>query len=493
MTRDSDQGSLPRVATGVAGLDQLLQGGLFKAGIYIISGSPGAGKTILGNQMCFQHASQGGRAVYVTLLAETHGRLLAHLRSQSFFDESRIGSSVQYVNGFTAVEAEGLDGLLKLLRASVRSFDADLLVLDGLVTASSFAPSPVDFKKFINELQAWVGLIGCTVLFLTSVESEAVQPEHTMVDGIIELRTERSGVRALRYLTVTKLRGGGFAEGAHRYRITSDGIQVFPRLESYHSRPIASREGTRRVSIGVPGLDQLMGGGVARGSCTLVLGSSGAGKTLLGLHFLAAGAALGERVFHFGFFENPVDIVDKAERLQLGLGEHYRSGSLVIDWVQPADQIFDELAERLLEGVRRHRAERLFIDGLVGFKTADQRERISVFLSVLVERLSALGVTTLMSEETRELFVKEVSIPTAGVSAIAHNILFLRRVEVAAELRGALSVMKTRDSAHDRAVYEFSITDRGLLLGEPLRGTGHLLAGGGDWGRGSGRWRRNKK
>lgn len=466
---------LVRVPTGIAGLDSILRGGLFQAGIYIVAGHPGAGKTTLANQACFHHVANGGRALYVTLLAETHGRMLSQLAPMSFFDPSPVGTSLRYINGFTAVESGGLDGLLQLLRNSIREQRADMLVLDGMVTASSLARSDVDYKRFINELQTWVGVVGCTVLFLTSAGAEvAVQPEHTMVDGIFELRSARFGLRTLRELTVTKFRGSAFTEGAHPYLITDDGVVVYPRLEGHLVPPEPRLARAEEVSSGVSGLDTMLGGGFREGSTTLLLGSSGSGKTILGLQFLAEGVRKGEPSLHFGFFEMPADVIDKADRLGLEFSKHQSGEFLNVLWQPPAERILDALAVDLLSMVKARGIKRLFIDGLVGFKESAMPERLSAFFSLLSRELGGLGVTTLITEETRELFVREIEVPTRGVSAIFHNILFLRQVEMAGELQRLISIMKTRDTAHDRRLHHFEISERGITIGAPFHEKGVL-------------------
>lgn len=186
MTETESGFRLERVATGIPGLDRITHGGLFKGGVYILTGVPGAGKTILANQMCFSFAARDQNALYLTLLAETHGRLLAQLRAFSFFDEAALGSRIRYVNGFSAMESGSLDALLELTRTAIREHSAQLLILDGMASVGAFARSPIEYKKFINSLQTWASLLGCTVMFLT-VSEQGLEPEHTIVDGIIEL------------------------------------------------------------------------------------------------------------------------------------------------------------------------------------------------------------------------------------------------------------------------------------------------------------------
>jgi circadian clock protein KaiC len=336
-----------------------------------------------------------------------------------------------------------------------------------MVTASVLAKSSTDYKKFINELQTWVGVIGSTVLFLTSAGPDArFEPEYTMVDGIFELGARRLGMRWHRQLSVLKFRGSGFAEGAHPYVITNDGLVVYPRVEAQLGRTVLERTGRERIGSGVARLDELVGGGLARGSTTLLLGSSGGGKTTLGLHFLAEGAARGEPGLHFGFYENPSDLVRKADRLGLGFGPHVEAGRIRLVWQPPAERILDALAYQMLDAVRAHGAKRLVIDGLVGFKEAFYPERLPGYFSVLTGELGALGVTTLITEETRELFVQAVDAP--AVSAIFDNVLLLRQLETGGELVRILSILKTRDSGHDRRLYKIDVTDGGLVVGARL-------------------------
>ncbi len=472
----------PRHPTGVAGLDAIIQGGLFRGGIYIVAGAPGAGKTIFANQMAFADAQANRRTLYVTLLAETHGRMLAQLQALKFFDPRQVGTRIKYLNGFSTLESDGLGGLMSLLRSAIREHKAELLVLDGMVAVGLLARSDVDLKKFINELQTWMSTIGCTALFLTSSGApgeSGVQPEHTMVDGIIELRHERRGLGYSRLLTVTKFRGSAFTEGSHNYAIRDGGLRVFPRFEAHNQPHPVKKLLTGTVAFGVKSLDRLFHGGVSRRSTTLLLGSSGAGKTILGSHFLAEGARQGEAGLHFGFFESPADLCAKADRVGLPFSKHCDSGLVEVLWQKPAEQLMDELAYRMLDLIDAKQIRRVFVDGLVGFRQTAHPERISAFFSVLTEQLAIRDVTTVISEETTELFVREVVVPTEGVSAIFHNILFLRQAEVGGEIGRTLVVLKTRDTEHERGVFEFEISKKGVTVGKKVTDARGALTGDG--------------
>ena len=295
-----------RRPTGIAGLDCILEGGLLEAGVYIIQGPPGAGKTILANQACFHHASEGGRAVYITLLAESHSRMFGHLRRMDFFDESKIPESVYYVGGFSTLEAEGLGGLVTLVRGIVAKKSAGLAIIDGLVSAAETAPSERDFKKFLHELQILADLTRCVIVLLTNAERKSgFFPEHTMVDGVLHLTDELSELRPLRHIRVLKLRGSNPVRGLHSVRISDRGFEVRPRLETRLSAtPIAEAPIAygAKVGFGIPELDAMLRGGVRNGSITMLLGSSGSGKTVFGMQFLAEGLKRGERGSVFRIF-----------------------------------------------------------------------------------------------------------------------------------------------------------------------------------------------
>jgi circadian clock protein KaiC len=456
-----------RLSTGVEGLDAILGGGLHHSGIYIVAGRPGAGKTILSNQVVYAHARRGGRAVYTTLLAETHERMFAQLRTMTFFDPSKVGQDVVYLNGLAAMLEGGLTKLLALLRSMVREQKASLLVIDGLVTATTLS-TPLEFKRFISELQTWVSIVGCTVLLLTSVNLDApVSAEHTMVDGIIELSTERVKLRTFRRLAVTKFRGSAFVEGAHAYIIAPDGMRVFPRFEA---RPVLApaidpERSEERISTGVDGLDAMLGGGLVKASSTLVLAPTGCGKTVLGLQFLGEGARKGERALYFGFFEQPELILAKGERLGFGLSRAHKEGTLHISWRRPAETNLDAIAYEILASVEKHRIDRLFLDGFAALHSAGEPDRISAVFATLTAALVSRGVTLIVSDETHELFVKNVEVPTQFVSGLFHNILFLRRVETSEEcLETSIAVMKTRDSAKDSRIWDFDIDERGMRV-----------------------------
>lgn len=454
-----------RTPTHVPGLDEILGGGVFKGGVYIVIGQPGAGKTILASQLAFGHARAGGRVVYATLLSETHGRLLGFLRSMAFHDAALVGDAISYLNGFSAVESGGLAGLLQLIRGAVRDHRASLLVIDGMLAASSLGQSELDYKKFIQQLQTWIEVVGCTVFILTTGGEPELRPEFTMADGIFELEYARVGPRRVRQLTVTKLRGSGFYEGKHSYAIDARGVTVYPRIETsvgLHEQHSVGQ--VERAPFGIPALDALVGGGLARSSSTLLLGASGAGKTGLGLSFLAAGLDRGERVVHCGFNEDAPALLSAGDRLGLRLSERARDGSLVILWRPSSEILLDRVGHELLGVVRRLGANRLFVDGVEALKRSAFPDRLPSFTYALVQELRTLSVTTMLAAEANNLQLHQIDVPFPGISGVVDNLLVMKQLLAGSTLERQLAIVKTRDRGHEHGFFRYTIGERGIEL-----------------------------
>jgi circadian clock protein KaiC len=471
--------AIERVPSGVPGLDTILRGGFPRGGIHILQGPPGTGKTTLGNQICYHQAAVGGRALYVTLLSETHSRMLLHLGTLRFFDAARLPDQIAYISGFGALQDEGLPGLVTLVRREVAARKATVLVLDGLVAAEDRAASDTEFKTFIQELQTQAGLHGCTVFLLTTAKGQAVPPEHTMVDGIVELTDVRFGSRTERGLFVNKLRGSDYLPGRHPFRITEEGMVVYPRVEATFRRTTQTDEArSGRLSIGVGGLDAMLGGGMPEATVTGLLGPSGIGKTVLGLHYVCGSSAAEPGLF-FGFYETPPRLLQQAANLGLDLGGAVERGEVEIVWQPQGENLQDALAHRLLDAVERRGVRRLFLDGLGGFIEASvEPGRLSRFFAVLVNELRARGVTALYTMETRDVVGPGIELPVSGISSLVENLVALRYLERHARSRRLVSVVKVRGSGFDPGLREFVIEGgRGISLAGAFEGAEDLLSG----------------
>jgi circadian clock protein KaiC len=470
---------LPQHPTGIAGLDQVLCGGLPVGGAYLVAGTPGTGKTTLGNQLAFAHAAAGGVAIFATLLAETHDRMLAHLAGFSFLDPSQIGSRIHYLGLVSSLEDGGLDGVLRTVRDLVRSLGATLLVVDGTRLLEDVAPSSLDFRRFTAQLQAQSAMLGCTTVLLTNRPPEQTDDIATHLDGVIHLLQEPIASRERRVLRVVKLRGVGHLTGRHEFVISNAGIVVSPRLEALVAgSALQTASAPTRLSTGVPGLDAMLDGGLLADSSTLLAGNPGAGKTLTGVHFVAAGAEHGEPGLIAGFHESPQRLLATAAGIGLDLGRFVEAGLVRILWQLPTELSPDAWAGNLLSTIAEQRPARLFVDALTDVQQhIIPSDRLADYMTALVNALRAAGVTSLFAAELDTLVGPELRLPLPTVSAVLDNGILLRRFELGSQLQRLVSVIKMRQSASDPALREFTITDQGITIGEPFSRATALLTG----------------
>jgi circadian clock protein KaiC len=316
------------------------------------------------------------------------------------------------------------------------------------------------------------------VLFLTSAQVEESSPEHTMVDGVIQLKEEVFGVRSMRRLQVRKSRGVKALHGYHQFEILDQGVVIYPRLEAVLGRPSVPDSPTMaRTTSGIADLDAMISGGLQRGSGTLVIGASGTGKTTLGLNFLARSTPE-EPALHFGFYETPERLKLKARSLGLDLDPLLASGTLEIVWQPSTENLLDALAHKLLAAVHRRGVKRLFIDGFGAFeRAAIYPPRLVEFFTALTSELRALNVTTVGTWELADLFSRQIVAPTPEISSVIDNLIALRFVDQHAQLRRLISIMKVRDSAFDPSFREFVISDQGVTLPRSFAESEQVLAG----------------
>lgn len=462
-------------STGVPGLDDVLGGGLREGSLYLVFGPSGAGKTILGAQIAF-NAAREGRVLVVTLIAESHAKLLDHLGGLAFFDEQSLTSRISLINGFEALREGGGERLLAMLAALTARDPPRLLVLEGFGTLRALKLSELDIVQFIHQLNALMTSLSCTALIVDPASSSATSPEQSLVDGIVELSYLTQNGRVAREIQVHKHRAANPMLGRNVFRIDDAGIRVYPRLDTAVVRRLKPpAETSERARFGVEHLDTMTQGGLVRGASTLILGPPGSGKTLLGLQFLHEGIRQRERSLYFGFYESPQRLLAKAAGVGLHFGQAANEGSLRVVWQPPLDFTIEELIYRLLDEVRRLRPSRLVIDGFEGFQqSAIRKERIAMFMTALTTDLRAMGIDVLLTQETGLL---RVSDPRKDyvVSALVENIILLRYVEANAQLHRLVSIVKMRESEYDTSIRELKISGKGLDVSPTFASAAVLL------------------
>jgi circadian clock protein KaiC len=458
-------GAQSTLKTGVAGLDVVLGGGLPVGGLYLIQGLAGSGKTTLACQIGFHHARAGKKVMILTLLGESHAKMINHFSNFSFFQDGLIGKEIKFFSAYTSIK-KGLRELLQMIVDTMASEAPHILIIDGFRSIRNGTRTDLDLTEFMHSLNSLVSSMGCTTFLLSPVEGNVTDNENTLVDGVIELGQYGLGMGVIRELQVFKIRGAKHLLGKHAFEVRSDGIVVYPRLEAMVANSKAPVAETGMCSVGIPSWDKRIGGGVVAGSITCLLGSPGVGKTLMGLHFIDAGLKNGENCLIVGFHESPESIVQKARRIGIELAPHVASGQLQIMWQLPLEILIDDLASRMLGCIRDHKVSRLMIDGVEGLGNLVMHpERSRTFLVALTYQLRMQGVTVYITEQLH-YFRKLAPAAEPSSSSLYENIMLLEYFNVGDINHRQLSVMKLRESDYDGANRVMTISSQGMVVGD---------------------------
>ena len=484
MSQGGGRVNIRQLPTGVPGLDEILGGGLPEYSFNIIAGGPGCGKTTLAHQILFANARpDSGPALYFTVLGEPAVKMLRYQQQYTFFDPSKLDGAIRFVNLSQTVLDGDLGAVLEAIIKEVEAVKPGMVVVDSfrtVVRRAQAGAGEVELQGFIQRL----------ALHLTSwhvnsflvgeyVEGEVRDnPVFTVADGLIWLyqSTERNSI--VRKMQIMKMRGQESVPGLHTFRITNAGLQTFPRTLGL---ALASSDvkGHRRLSIGVSELDAVMGGGIPEGNSLLLAGPSGSGKTVLASHFIAEGLKQRERGVVAIFEELPGEYAQRAARIGMDFDKPQKDGTLKVIYIRPLDLSVDETVHEVIESVRSIGAKRVVIDSLVGFEMAlapEFRHEFRESLYRMIGALKRLGVTVVSTVEIEENFTS-MGLSNFAISFLADDIVRLRYVSIDGQLRKMLLVVKMRGSEHSIDMLEYKITDKGVVMGKPLRGYRALTSG----------------
>lgn len=473
------QSPIKALATGVPGLDEVLGGGIPEFSFNLIAGDPGSGKTTLAHQIMFALATPERPALYLTVLGEPPLKMLRYQQQFDFFQSDAIGQSIHFINLSDEVLSNDLDHVLGRIVLEVEKYNPSLVFVDSFRSIAQVSTltggSGNNLQRFIQQLGMLMTSWQATTFLIGeySIESDA-NPVFTVADGMICLHQSVQRNSMVRKVEIRKMRGHPSLPGLHTFRISAAGVKVFvPARALTLADDVEPQLLEPRALMGVPGLDEMMGGGLPRGYSLLVAGPSGSGKSILAGAFLAEGARCGEAGVIAAFEQPPQRSRD---RVLAGLIAGGRVG--VVD-SRAADLSIDEVVGLLLSEVRRLDATRVVIDSLSGFEMAlaptfraDFREN----LARMVAALASVGVTVLMTSELEDRYT-DLRFSPYGTAFMTDAIIVQRYMEVESRLLRMLAVVKVRASDHSNELREYSIDADGLRIGEMLTGLEGLLGG----------------
>jgi circadian clock protein KaiC len=454
-----------RLSSGQPRLDAILGGGLPADAINLIVGPPGSGKTILAEQYMFHNATEDRPGLYLSTVSEPLEKLIRYGQTLSFFEPEAIGSRIIFEDLGHALAEDGLDEAVKRIATLLKQRRPGLLVIDSFKAMETFGENRERYRRSLHELAGHLTAFPASCFWIGEYTEPELgrSPEFAVADTILSLSTLRQGSREMRLFQVFKLRGSDFRSGQHAYRIGPDGLRVFPRLGAVDEAAEYTAE-QERLSSGVAALDAMLDDGYWGGASTLIAGPSGAGKTLLGLHFIFRGAELGEPGVIATLQENPVQL----ERMAHGFGWSLARPDVELMYRSPIDVYLEEWFYDLLETIERTDASRVLVDSLADLRLATTDEvRFREYIYTLLQRCATRGVSLMLTLETTHGDISGFS--EYGVSNLSDNVVLLQIHRRRARLTHTITVLKTRASHHDPAVREFTISDAGIVLGEPIQ------------------------
>ena len=475
--------TIHRLATGVPGLDTVLGGGLPEFSFNLIAGQPGCGKTTLAHQIMFALATVERPAIYFTVLGEPPLKMLRYQQQFDFFDAEALNHRVRFVNLSEEAMTGDLDRVLRRIVDEVATHSPALVFVDSfrsVILAGEGGGSPHNtLQQFVQQLGMLMTTWQATTFLLGEYFNENdANPVFTVADGLIWLRQSVQRNSMVRKMEILKMRGQPTLPGLHTYRIGTGGLEVFAPVSAVVPEHASAGQDARpglspRALLGVPGLDEMLGGGLPRGYSLLVAGPSGSGKSILAASFLAEGARLGETGVIVAFEQRPNRARNRT------LVDLIASGQVSLLNSQAPDLSIDEIVFLLVAEIRRHQARRVVIDSLSGFELAlapTFRDDFRESLLRLVTALSAAGVTVLMTSELEDRYT-DLRFSPYGAAFLTDAIIVQRYIEVESRLRRVTAVVKVRASAHSDDLREYTIAADGIHVGQKLPDQEGLLGG----------------
>jgi circadian clock protein KaiC len=475
--------TIRRLGTGVPGLDAILGGGLPEFSFNILAGPPGSGKTTLAFQIMFALANRERPALFFTVLGEPPLKMLRYQQQFTFFDLAKIDEAIRFVDLRDEFSTGSFERILARITQEVEAYSPGFVFVDSfrslMLEAHHQSRGAISPQQFISQLGTFLSGWQATTFLVGEYLSESdTHPVSTVADGLLSLSQSVYRNSMVRKLQILKMHGQATSPGINAFRITDAGIEVFPaamiRDDTVASHDASgSPAGHARLAMGVPGLDEMLGGGLPTGYSLLIAGPSGSGKTILATAFLAEGVRRGEPGVIVAFEQTP-----SQSRIRT-IDNMVRAGQIGLINTRSPDLSIDEIVTQLLKLIYLKKTTRVVIDSLSGFELAVApcfREDFRESLFRMVSVLSNLGVTVLMTSELEDRYT-DLRFSPNGSAFLTDAIIVQRYIEIDSTLKRVMAVIKVRGSAHSNQLLQYEINDGGIVIGDPVCDYEGILGG----------------
>jgi len=459
---------MDKLKTGIKNLDGILNGGIPVYSLNIVSGSPGSGKTIFVQNIIFNSARNGLKSLYLTTISESQFKMVRHLQEFEFFSDDFLGDKFIYGDLGAVLRKQGTEKVLEYLTEMIRTHQPNILVIDSFKAIRDIFPDEKTFKAFVFDLAAALSIWEVTVFLVGEYEEKELTllSEFAIADGIFHLYGQEEKRFQKRYLRILKMRGTSFERGEHLFQISPAGIEVYPRIKP-KGKELQYEVKPGRKGFGIPGLDEMLNGGLREGTITLISGGTGTGKTALALKFLLDGVEKGENGLFLSFEEPVSQIIDNARHLGWETDKYLADGRLDIKFFSPIELDVDKHAFEILDMVSNKKVDRLVIDSISSFESSvSDMQKYKDYLWAIGQQIKRRHITTIFTILNEDIF-SPVSVTKNQISLLADNIIILRYVEDNSSIKKVLGILKARGTNHDRDLREYEITPNGInVLGK---------------------------
>jgi circadian clock protein KaiC len=471
-----------RVSTRVAGLDEIMNQGFVPRRVYLVRGGPGSGKSTVGLHFLNDGASKGEPVLFITLgepeaqVRKNAQRIGFDLKGVSFLDLAPMPEFFSEEGTYDIFSPADVERgpITQKIKEEVERIKPSRVFVDSATQFRYLSTDAFQFRKQMIALARYLTEQGATVILSSEGSPEAPDDDlQFLCDGVISLESYPNG----RTISVTKFRGSDFRSGLHSMLLSNKGMEVYPKLlpgtysQEFVSEPIPS---------GVPELDELLHGGIERGTASIITGPSGVGKTTIGILFMKEAAGRGERSVVYSFEESKATLLKRCQGIGIPVKEMMETGNLSVVQIEPLFYTPDQFAREVRHEVEERKARIVMIDSVSGYELCMRGGELVSHVHALSRYLKNMGVTVIFVNEVEHI-TGDFRATEAGVSYLADNIVFLRYLEIAGEIRRAIGVLKKRTSSFEKTLREVEITRYGIKVGEPLTELRGILTGTPEW------------